>query len=315
MDNSPVLLLPRTIGMEVEVEKSYLAEKHHNWEDDHSGPKENQSGVHTNPTDLAKEISKWSYVQSGGFNSSCGSHFHISMLEKPLEMDFSTYWEKCTIYFQTYRVLTPFFSPFFAGSRSKQDDFHYRSNVMHWAGMPEEVGSASLSNWSGGKKNWWCAPHNNGRHGKKPMTVEIRLNEAPPLSAATGADLICRIALQLVQDDVYPDFPKELQNLDIDIVNHRITNLSGIRSVLTKKTKVAESLGNMFHSPIKANKEYSLSAILRTFLKAELKYPLLAHERHWICRILSHKTWTHILSSADNTKTMFSYTKKFNRLK
>lgn len=210
---------PFTHGMEIEQMRSRLPSGTTDrtgtlpdWERDMSGPHETAIGAYKNAKTILDrfyagtrdERGSWEWHAAGSDGSGCGSHVHICLAEDVFEDDV----EAWTISYNTAVELAPFLAPFFchdweAGFRSGARYSSSRLAIDRWA-EPQltRLSTDSIrdrvrnsSRYSRGFDSVTFNP----AEGEKPVTVEIRMNDAHPGVALTGALYARRVAGRAVE--------------------------------------------------------------------------------------------------------------------
>lgn len=309
-----------SVGMEVEIDPEWIPDDFYDYKNDEhpdrsshwdgSDPREIASDAYTDEYKLFEFWGNFHYIQEGSCGRySCGSHFHIA----PKNFDFNIMdqdRDPNQFYYETYRNLVGVFSPFFAGSRPKNDnEFMFRKDIWQWAKFPPEESKAEWSDklrrGAFGSKGYAVYPH---KKSGKPLTFEFRLNEAIPQSALTGINLMTRFVDAFIGAKVYPKFPTNMGNVWQSIVNG-YGNVSFDRLKFTiddepTKQVMAKVLGRDLQ------KEESLYSVLETFKE---NAPLKNYESVWIDRVLDGKTWGSIIFSSNDQRDRVGLTRKYVR--
>ena len=203
------------------------------WHRDGSGPRETSLG----PAKSAKSILTDWYDETRGRGitwdwhaevngNGAGSHVHLCMDEAVFEDELAGW----TITYNTSVELFPFLAPYFC--HDWQTGF--RESIDHWA-SPEitRYARSSIRDYVENPRGYsrsYDAVTFNSADGSKPVTVEIRANEAHPAMALNGLLLLRRVAGRAVEGGWSPK-----------LENHRST----LRAVYGKVYDRAREVGLM----------------------------------------------------------------------
>lgn len=296
---------PKGIGdyaQEVECEACYIGDSFRQGKDYHhdgSGPEEINTRAYVDPKDMFAYLSQFEFTQHGGRRCGCGSHLHVL---PPAGNRF--------VYWRTFRALTGFFAPFFAGSDVQAgDDFAFRQSTTQWAEAPPRFTPREIENWSGGNgKHHWVLPHAEN----KPITFEMRLNEGIAPAAVTGARLMARIGDAFSDMGLIPNWKQELFDLGRRTIAHHtipanetrpamppVTKVADVKSIMVppNDNKTAEVLTKVLGMEILPGREYSLPQIL-TAAEAAFAPVLKDYERAWIQNVKTGNTWSKQITQA-----------------
>lgn len=200
---------PFTVGMEIEqfteeipsAARNYVMSNEdgnlRDWEDDLSGPRETSIGGYKRAkTILNKWLGEtrdngitWDWHAADSTGRGAGSHVHLSVADDVFE-DTVEAW---TIAYNTVLEVWPFFAPYFChnwedGFRNGEGYRGSRSQIQRWASptltrkarstMEDRVSAPTF-----GHDNSEAVTMNGARRNGKPMTIELRANDAHPAMA------------------------------------------------------------------------------------------------------------------------------------
>lgn len=200
--------IPLEHGMEVEQDGGVVpweiledtrGEYFGRWESDLSGPREFENlGPGKQVKNLVRRFTEtsrqyddevpWEWHNETSAGSGCGSHAHITFADDTDDRD--RFVEGMTIAWNTAVELTPFLAPFFSADWEQG----FRSSISRWA-------SPQLTRYSQSTMDRKVRQNNSRsydsvtlspREGSKPLTVELRLNEAHPAFALVGLTFLRR---------------------------------------------------------------------------------------------------------------------------
>ncbi len=192
------------------------------WHSDASGPIETEVGPYKLAKPLAKKVTQklqdttgqevpWEWKAASnrtGTADGAGSHVHFH-LNDPESVSLEDKVEAWTIAYNTIVELTPIFAPFFcadwkngfrSGTTYPRSGEH---NVSKWADpqttrlsqssvhQKVETGRASRS--------YKSVTFNGSRHGSKPLTIELRLNDAHSNIAMVGLTMMKKLVVEAIE--------------------------------------------------------------------------------------------------------------------
>jgi len=170
------------------------------WENDLSGPREFEDlGPSKQVKSLVSRFQEtarrydddepWTWHNETSSGSGCGSHAHITFADKT-DGDRDRFVEGMTIAWNSAVELTPFLAPFFCADW--EDGF--RSSVDRWASP--QLTRYSQSTMEGrvrqNRQRTYDSVTLSPSEGSKPLTIELRLNEAHPSFALVGLTFLRR---------------------------------------------------------------------------------------------------------------------------
>lgn len=228
---------PYTHGMEVEQFPNELPDAVRNytmnnyegdlrdWHDDLSGPRETSLGPAKNVKSILttfyaetrdQDIT-WDWHASNG-SAGAGSHVHLCMAEDVFD-DEITGW---TITYNTSVELFPFLAPYFC--HNWQEGFrdgtsrHGGPQVGYWASpTTTRYARSSIRDYVDnphGYSRSYDAVTFNSADGEKPVTVELRANDAHPAMALNGLLLLRRVAGRAVEGGWSPKLENHTATLE-----------------------------------------------------------------------------------------------------
>lgn len=186
-----------------------------NWHRDLSGPQETTIGPYKNAKSILNrfyagtrdERGTWDWAAADG-STGCGSHVHVCLADDVFEdADDSVAW---SIAYNTAVELAPFFAPFFC--HNWQDGFRNgtqyngnQTNIRRWASpqltrLSPNTLARSLRSPGGRFQSVVFSP----RAGDKPVTIELRMNDAHPGVGLTGALYVRRVAGRAIEGGYSP---------------------------------------------------------------------------------------------------------------
>lgn len=181
------------------------------WHRDGSGPQETTIGPSKMSMTLLKRFFKdtrdkgeeftWDWHAADSNGRGAGSHVHLCV--EDIFDDSPTAW---AIAYNTVVELAPFFAPYFCHNWEQGFRDGSRS-VEQWAKpqttrlSPETVESMYLSrhSWSRPYKSVLFNPPSGGSSGGKPVTIEMRMNDAHPSVALAGLGQMQRISAAAIE--------------------------------------------------------------------------------------------------------------------
>ena len=182
------------------------------WESDLSGPREfpdlgprkQVKSLVTRFQDTARQYDDeepWSWHNETGAGDGCGSHAHITFADQT-EGDRERFVEGMTIAWNSAVELTPFLAPFFCSDWENG----FRGSINRWA-------SPQLTRYSQSTMDRKVRENNqrtydsvtlSPREGAKPITIELRLNEAHPSFALVGLTFLRRTMTKAMREGWSP---------------------------------------------------------------------------------------------------------------
>jgi len=201
--------LPLEHGMEIEQDGDVVpseilrdsrGEYFGRWESDLSGPREfpdlgprkQVKSLVTRFQDTARQYDDeepWSWHNETGAGDGCGSHAHITFADQT-EGDRERFVEGMTIAWNSAVELTPFLAPFFCSDWENG----FRGSINRWASPQLTRYSQSTMDRKVRRNNdrTYDSVTLSPREGSKPITIELRLNEAHPSFALVGLTFLRR---------------------------------------------------------------------------------------------------------------------------
>jgi len=181
------------------------------WHNDASGPRETSIGAYKNTKtilnrfygDTRDEDITWDWHSSNG-SAGAGSHVHLCVARDVFE-DHVKAW---TISYNTVTETFPFLAPFFCHNWEEgfRDGTRYRGselNVEHWAEgtltrYNQDTVEERVNNPSRYNRSYESVTFNPAQ-GSKPLTIELRANDAHPTMALNGLLLIRRLTGRAIE--------------------------------------------------------------------------------------------------------------------
>lgn len=221
------------------------------WHNDASGPRETSIGAYKTTkailnrfyTDTRDEDLTWDWHASDGTPGNraagAGSHVHLNVAEDVFD-DTVTAW---TIAYNTVAEVFPFLAPFFC--HNWQDGFrdgtYYRSgtlNVKKWAEgqltrlSPDSVRDR-VENPTGYRREYASVTFNPAQTSGKPLTIELRANDAHPAMACNGLLLIRRLTARAIEEGWSPKLENHRETLRAcyEKIYERATEVGLIRAM------------------------------------------------------------------------------------
>ena len=215
---------PFTHGMEIEQfpdqlpadVRSYTMSNAHGvvdgWHWDASGPRETSIGPfkHTKAildrffADTVDQDITWSWHAASDGGSGAGSHVHLCMAPDVFDEEITAW----TIAYNTVVELAPFLAPYWChdwenGFRSGGRYGRGQSQIEHWATPTlARASTATIRDHverPHGFSRTFDSVTFNPAQGEKPVTIELRLNDAHPAMALNGLTLLRRTAGQAIE--------------------------------------------------------------------------------------------------------------------
>jgi hypothetical protein len=209
-------------GLEIEqggdnITRSYRRTNRWSWHRDGSGPMETNIGPYKLPKFLLNEFYRgtreeghtWSWTAASDTTGSAnghGSHIHFH-LEAPADASREDKVEAWTISYNTIVELTPVFAPFWC--HDWENGFRHGTTYPHRSGLNVRQWAAPqttrLSQSSverevireRASRNYDAVTLNGGHD--KPITIELRLNDAFPAMAIAGISILKKIVVAAVE--------------------------------------------------------------------------------------------------------------------
>lgn len=210
------------------------------WHNDASGPRETSIGAYKNTKtilnrfygDTRDEDITWDWHASDGSNGA-GSHVHLCVAESVFE-DPMTAW---TISYNTVVETFPFLAPFFCHNWEEGfrdgSEYGYGSelNVEHWAEgtttrFSQDSVEERVSEPTRYRRSYESVTFNPAQ-GDKPLTIELRANDAHPAMALNGLLLIRRMTGRAVEAGWSPKLENHRETLEAcyEKIYHRATDV------------------------------------------------------------------------------------------
>lgn len=211
-----------THGMEVEQDPNQAPDEvvyGDDWHRDGSGPQETDYGsykqvksiINAFRRDVEGQTWNWHNETQGG--SGCGSHVHLNVGN-----DFDDELSAWTITWNAMIELTPFMLPLFCADWSSG----FRSSVDRWASpnttrYSQSTMESMVSNPTSQSRRYDAVTMNGAEYSGKPLTIELRMNEAHPFQACTGLLFLRRVAGRCVEGGWSPKLAGDRSELIADI--------------------------------------------------------------------------------------------------
>ena len=216
---------PFTHGMEIEQfpdmlpseVRTYTMSNAHGvtdgWHPDPSGPRETSIGPFKNVksildrffADTVDQDITWAWHAANDNGAGAGSHVHLCMTPDLFDDEIAAW----TIAYNTVVELTPFLAPYFChdweqGFRSGGDYLNGReSQIEHWATPTLARASPATIRDHVERPHGFSRTFDsvtfNPAQGEKPVTIELRLNDAHPAMALNGLALLRRDAGRAIE--------------------------------------------------------------------------------------------------------------------
>lgn len=217
-----------SFGMEIEQFSSDVPRSVSNygplgdWHSDASGPIETEVGPYKLAKPLAKKVTQklqdttgrevpWEWKAAShrsGTADGAGSHVHFH-LNDPDSVSLDDKVEAWTIAYNTIVELTPIFAPFFcadwkngfrSGTTYPRSGEH---NVNKWADpQTTRLSQSSIrSSVENGRasRSYKSVTLNGSRHGSKPLTIELRVNDAHTNIAMVGLTMMKKLVVEAIE--------------------------------------------------------------------------------------------------------------------
>lgn len=225
-------------GMEVEQCSSQAPREvvfGEDWHRDGSGPRETDYGPYKQVKSILNAFQRdcdgrtWDWHNETADGSGCGSHVHLHVGD---EFDDST--EAWTITWNTMIELTPFMLPMFcadwsSGFRSSVDDWASPNTVRYSQSTMERM----VSNPNAQSRSYNAVTMNGADYTGKPLTIELRMNEAHPGQAIVGLLFLRRMCGRCVEKGWSPK-----------LAGDRSSQLGNIYQAVYNADNVFEALRN-----------------------------------------------------------------------
>jgi hypothetical protein len=143
----------------------------------------------------------WEWSNETYDGHGCGSHVHMAFQDAGATREDRV--EGYTITWNTAVELTPFLAPFFCADWKNG----FRSSVTRWAApqLTRYSQSTMAGRVDGNRaRSYDSVTLNPGRHSGKPLTIELRLNEAHPATALPGVTFLRRTATKCMREGWSP---------------------------------------------------------------------------------------------------------------
>jgi len=213
--------IPIEHGMEIEQDEDVVpSEIIHDstgrylgrWKRDLSGPREYEN---LGPSKQVKSLLKkfigamrdydnetpWEWHNEIRNGSGCGSHAHITFADQT-DGDRERFVEGMTIAWNTAVELTPFLAPFFCADWESG----FRSSITRWASpqLTRYSQSTMADRVQQNRSRSYDSVTLSPRQESKPLTVELRLNEAHPAFALVGLTFLRRTMTKAMRGNWSP---------------------------------------------------------------------------------------------------------------
>lgn len=246
---------PFTHGMEIEQfpdeldsdVRNFVMSNNHgsltDWHNDASGPRETSIGAYKNTKTILNRVYgetrdagtgiTWDWHASNG-SAGAGSHVHLCVAEDVFEGEHVKAW---TISYNTVVETFPFLAPFFCHNWEQgfRDGTRYYSgsqlNVERWAEgtltrFSQDTVRERVNNPSRYSRSYESVTFN-PEQGNKPLTIELRANDAHPAMALNGLLLIRRLTGRAIEAGWSPK-----------LENHRATLQACYEKIYHRATEV-----------------------------------------------------------------------------
>lgn len=243
---------PFTHGMEIEQfpddlpdeVRSYTMNNYEGsldgWHNDASGPRETSIGAFKNTktilnrfyADTRDEDITWEWHASNG-SAGAGSHVHLCVAEDVFD-DPLTAW---TISYNTVVETFPFLAPFFChnweeGFRDGTQYHRSELNIEHWAEgtltrYSQDTVEERVNNPTRYTRSFESVTFNPAVTSGKPLTLELRANDAHPAMALNGLLLIRRLTGRAIEAGWSPKLENHRATLEAcyEKIYHRATDV------------------------------------------------------------------------------------------
>lgn len=244
---------PFTHGMEIEQfpddlpseVRDYTMNNHEGsldgWHNDASGPRETSIGAFKNTktilnrfyADTRDEEITWDWHASNG-SSGAGSHVHLCVAEDVFEEPLTAW----TIAYNSVVETFPFMAPFFCHNWEKgfrDGTRNHRGselNVEHWAEgtltrYSQDTVEERVNNPTRYSRSYESVTFNPAQTSGKPLTVELRANDAHPAMALNGLLLIRRLTGRAIEAGWSPKLENHRSTLEAcyEKIYHRATDV------------------------------------------------------------------------------------------
>jgi len=216
------------------------------WHDDASGPREISIGAYKNTKtilnrfyeDTRDEDVTWDWHGSDG-SRGAGSHVHLCVAEDVFD-DPVTAW---TISYNTVVETFPFLAPFFCHNWEEG----FRDGTTYTGYTDSERGNLNVERWAEGtltrysqdtveervnnpsryRREYESVTFNPAQTSGKPLTIELRANDAHPAMALNGLLLIRRLTGRAIEAGWSPKLENHRDTLDAcyEKIYHRATEV------------------------------------------------------------------------------------------
>jgi len=191
-------------GMEIEQDPDQAPRdvvQGDDWHRDGSGPQETDYGAYNQVKSILNAFkddcdgSTWTWHNETTGGAGCGSHVHLNV-----GSDFDDELQAWTITHNTVIELAPFMLPLFCADWTNG----YRDSVARWASptttrYSQDTLQSMVSNPRSQSRSYDAVTMNGADYSGKPLTLELRMNEAHPARAIVGLLFLRRVAGRCVE--------------------------------------------------------------------------------------------------------------------
>lgn len=209
------MTLPYSHGMEVEQDPNQAPDEvvyGDGWHRDGSGPQETDYGAYKQVKSILNRFKDdcngrtWTWHNEMTNGGGCGSHVHLHLSEDFCsEFSERTNLEAWTVSWNSIVEIAPFLLPMFTADWENG----YRSSVTRWASpnitrYSQSSVASRVENPRSTSRGYDSVTFNGASHSGKPLTIELRFNEAHPSQALVGLLFLRRIAGNCVEEGWSP---------------------------------------------------------------------------------------------------------------
>lgn len=191
------------------------------------------------PAKLVEYVNDHTHNINTDGRDACHINIHV---KPPLDNQYAFY--------RTFRPLVGMFAPFFAcGNVDQRGRFAFR-NIPQGLSVPPKLSAETLSNYTVANdnerfENWWLSPH---MISQKPLTLQVRVNEATLPDAITGVHLMTKIAKTFADNNLIPAWTQDIMNMARSVLlNTDQHDMEANHIQITDNDATAEVLSSMFH--------------------------------------------------------------------
>ena len=209
-------------GMEVEQDPNQAPNEvvyGDDWHRDGSGPQETDYGSYKQVKSILNAFKRdcggrtWNWHNETTSGAGCGSHVHLNV-----GSGFDDEVEAWTVTWNTMVELTPFMLPMFSADWSSG----FRSSVNRWASpnttrYSQSTMQSMVANPRSQSRSYNAVTMNGADYSGKPLTIELRMNEAHPGQAIVGLLFLRRMAGRCVDKGWSPKLAGDRSSTLADI--------------------------------------------------------------------------------------------------